>query len=146
MQARVTTQITIAASPAEVFAYLIDLKRHFLWNPHLHSITPQVLLTPGLTYKSSSLLLGVKVSGLNRVTKLVKERELELENDTGALHYRVNYLLRRRHNTTLLICATRVSGESQAFAFATPVLKLLARRELQADLQALKIAVEQQLH
>ena len=145
MQARVTTQVTILARPADVFAYLIDLKRHFLWNPHLQSVSPQVLLKPGLKYKSSSLLMGVKVSGVNRVAKLIKERELEIENDTGTLHYRVNYRLRPELDRTLLTCDTQVSGQNEAFAFAAPVLKMLARRELQADLQALKIAVEQHI-
>ncbi len=91
------------------------------------------------------MLLGVKISGKNKVTKFVQGKELELENSTGILQYRVNYRLQASHRKTVLYCTTSVSSSGTAFAFATPVLKLLARRELQSDLQALKIAVEQHL-
>jgi hypothetical protein len=43
------------------------------------------------------------------------------------------------------VCATTVSSDNKAFAFAAPVLKALARRELQTDMQALKLAVEHHL-
>lgn len=145
MQVRVTTQVTIIAQPTDVFAYLADLKRHFLWNPHLQSVSSSSFLQPGFTYKSSSLLLGIRVSGVNRVVKILPERRLEIENSTGTLRYKVSYELRRRQDKTRVTCTTQVVTDSQAFAFTAPVLKILARRELQADLQALKIAVEQRL-
>ena len=145
MKARLVTQIAINATSADVFRYLSNLKYHYLWNPHLRSISKTTNLEQGMAYQSSSLLLGVRVRGNNVVTKLLPNKELELENKTGALQYKVNYQLRSAKEKTLLTCTTTVFSESNAFAFTTPVLKLLARRELQTDLQALKISVEKQL-
>jgi uncharacterized protein YndB with AHSA1/START domain len=145
MEVRVVAKVTIAADRPSVFKYLTNLKYHFLWNPHLQSITRLKRLKPGATYESTSLLLGIRVQGTNRVAKFVPDREVELENNTGALHYQVNYQLTGIPRKTLLTCTTTVSSQSQAFAFTKPVLRLLARRELQSDLQALKIAVEQGL-
>lgn len=145
MEARVVARISIEASPAEIFTYLTNLKYHFLWNPHLRSVKPITILKLGVKYNSSSWLLGVKVHGTNVVTKLTPNKEIELKNSTGALSYLVNYQLRVDQKRTFVFCRTIVASDSQAFAFTTPLLKLLARRELQSDLQALKIAVEQKL-
>ncbi len=35
MKVHVVAQITIAASGTEIFAYLANLKYHYLWNPQL---------------------------------------------------------------------------------------------------------------
>lgn len=146
MKANLVAQVAIAAKPTAIFNYLTDLKYHHLWNPHLLSISPQISLKRGVSYQTTSLLLGVKVSGKNAVTKFTSNRELEIQNNTGALQYQVNYkLLSGEDHKTLVSCTTSIASKSEAFAFASPVLKLLARRELQADLQALKIAVEQHL-
>ncbi len=145
MKVRVIAKITISANRSEVFKYLSNLKYHFLWNPHLRSITPQCNVKLGTTYESASLLLGVRIKALNIVTKLLQDKELELHNKTGTIQYAVNYKLQEINKKTKLICITSVSSENEAFAFTEPVLKLLARRELQSDLKALKIAVEQRL-
>lgn len=145
MKAKVVTKVTIASDKTAVFKYLKDLRLHFLWNPHLESLKPLATLKLGAEYDSVGLMLGKKLYTHNTVKKFVPDQELELENHTGMVHYRVNYSLQTQADKTILTCNTVVSSESKAFAFAKPVLELLARRELQADLQALKIAVEQKL-
>ena len=145
MKANVVSRITIAASRAETFRYLADLKYLHLWNPHLRSVSPINKIKLGSRYKSLSVVLGVDVRGDNRVTKFIGGKELEIENSTGTLHYLVNYKLLNDRGRTKLVCSTAVSAKGDAFAFVAPVLKLLARRELQSDLQALKIVVEQGL-
>jgi hypothetical protein len=145
MKTLITSKITIAAAPAKTFRYLADLKCHQLWNPHLISIAPLMSLRLGVEYKTVSILLGVEVKGTNAVTKFKVNEELELSNTTGLLQYVVRYRLQSRGQKTLLNCTTVVSSKSNAFAFAAPILEILARRELQTDLSALKIAVEQRL-
>jgi hypothetical protein len=124
---------------------LTDLKRHYLWNPPLQSISSTDRLHLGSVYQTTSLVLGVRISSSNLVTKLSPSKELEIENNTGTVHYRVHFQLRDKGESTLVTCSTTVSSDSGAFAFTAPILKLLARRELQTDMQALKIAVENQL-
>src|SRR5579862_6999072 len=96
----VLAQITITARPSEVFKYMVNLKHHFLWNPHLQEISPIKKLKQGGSYKSSSIVLGVKVHGINCVTKLVPDQELQIENQTGLIHYTVNYKLTAQSQKT----------------------------------------------
>jgi len=145
MNTRVTTRVTINATAPRVFDYLAELQYHYLWNPHTETIHPLIRLKHGFEYKATSLLLGMKIRSTNRVTTFVNNKELEIENSTGLLHYNVNYSLSTSGDKTIVRCNILVSADSEAFAFAKPVLKMLARRELQADLQALKLAVEQQI-
>lgn len=145
MKAQVLTKVTISASSAEVFKYLKDLDYHYLWNPALRNLEPVIKLAKGSVYNSTSLVLGIEIKATNTVTKYTENKELELENTTGMVHYIVNYRLNSSKHKTILSCSIVVDSDKKAFAFTKPILELLARRELQADLQALKIAVEQKL-
>lgn len=145
MTTKVVSRITINAKPQEVFKYLADSSYHFLWNPHLQTMSPSGKLKLGSKYKTTSWLLGLRVHGNNKVTLFDPNKELQIENSAGSLNYRVNYQLFPEGKTTRLVCTTEVTAVSQAFAFTAPVLRLLARRELQSDLKALKIAAENRL-
>ena len=145
MKVSLVAQISIAESQVEVFRYLTDLKYHFLWNPHLQSISSRAVLKLGSSYKTTSFILGMKFHGTNKVVKLDPLKELELENKTGALKYNVHYQLHLRSRITVVRCKTTVESQKEAFVFTAPVLKMLARHELQSDLRSLKIAVEQHL-
>ncbi len=122
--------------------YLKEVKSHPLWNPHLNSVSPQRTLKLGSTYTSESTLLGIKVTAINTVTKFSKDRELEVKNDTGILHYTANYKLTPKGDHTLVICFTEVMSDKDAFMLAAPMLKMLARREIQTDLHLLRKVVE----
>jgi carbon monoxide dehydrogenase subunit G len=145
MQTQVVTQINIDAKPAAVFEYLTNLKLHHLWNPQVQSISSQGRLALGSEYETRSIVLGVRLKSKNVVTACVKPKELEITNDTGIVKYRARFALKTAGKRTVVSCTTEVSADGEAFAFAKPIMKLLARRELQADMQALKIAVEHQL-
>lgn len=142
MKASVAARLTITASPAEVFMFLKEVKCHPLWNTHLNSVSPHRPLKLGSTYTTESTLLGIKVTSLNTVTKFSKNRELEVKNDAGILHYTANYKLTPRGNNTLVTCFTEVMSDKDAFMLAAPMLKMLARREIQADLHLLRAVVE----
>ena len=134
--------MTIAAPPAAVFKYLTNLAYHYLWNPQIQYISDDGALHLGSTYQTTSLVLGVKLNSTNLVTKFIPSKEVEIENNTGTVHYCANFRLRPRHKQTIVTCHTIVSADSAAFAFAGPIMRRLARRELQTDMQALKLAVE----
>jgi hypothetical protein len=145
MQARIATKININASPSEVFKYLAHLKYHHLWNPQVQSIIPIKSLALGSEYKTTSTVLGVKLTSKNIVTKFTKFKELEITNNIGLVKYEANFKLQDKTKCTIITCTTTVTSDNDAFAFAKPILKLLARRELQNDMQALKLAVEHSL-
>lgn len=145
MKTRVVTKVTIEAPATRVFTYLSDLKYHHLWNPQVLRISQHGKLKLDSSFTSISLLLGVKVESENVVTKFVSPKVLEIQNSTGMVQYTANFQLFQADKTTLVVLATDVSTHSNAFAFAPPLLKILAKRELQTDMQALKIAVEHKL-
>jgi carbon monoxide dehydrogenase subunit G len=142
MSVRVVTRITVAAPPTAVFSYLSNLEYHRLWNPQVQSFSASGILERGSSYETTSLLFGITIRSRNKVTKCRPPHQLTIENDTGQIHYKADFQLLADADKTVVVCTTDVSAESKSFAFAKPVMKLLARRELQTDLQALKIAVE----
>ncbi len=146
MKTSVSTQITIKKSNHKVFTYLTDLHYVHLWNPQLRKVSDKKILKLGSSYTSESEILGVKISAINVITKFHEGNELQIENETGTVAYIANFKLKSvSPDETTVMLSTTVSSSSKAFAFTLPVLKVLARRELQTDLQALKIAVEHEL-
>ena len=144
-EVQVVTRVTINASPKAVFKYMRDLKYHYLWNPHIESLKPLQTLKKGAQYTAKSIVFGRRLETPNTVTVFIENKELEVENVTGMIRYRVNYSLLPTDTSTVVRCDIEVTAESDAFAFAKPVLRLMTRRELQSDLQALKVAVEEKL-
>lgn len=87
MTVSIVTRVTIKSSPKEVFKYLSNTKYHFLWNPHLQTLTPVQKLKKGSRYKTTILLLGVRVDGHNEVSRLELNKELEIRNSSGMIKY-----------------------------------------------------------
>lgn len=146
MRARVKTSIIINASPSAIFTYLANTKLHYVWNSHLREVKPLTRLHAGMRYETTNVLFKVRVRAMNIVSKFVEDREIEITNQTGTLDYRAHYRLHpKAADQTEVTCITVVESKGKAFYFARPMMEELARRELKADLAALKRAVEQQL-
>ncbi len=146
MIVRVKASIKIKKTPAEIFTYLKDLNYHYLWNPTLQNVQPISMLKKGTAYETTSLILGVKVHGKNIVTVFIPNKELEIENNIGTIRYKVSYLLTGSRDETQIVCHTTINNEHKGFAFSAHVLKLLIKRELHSDLEALRLAAEQSLN
>ncbi len=144
-KATVVSTIQIDADPDDIFKYLSHLKYHTLWNPHLRKISANHRLKLGSTYNTESLILNIRLPARNTVTKFSESNELEIENTIGTLRWKINFKLKPNGGTVLVICSGEVSAERKSFVFTAPILKQLARREMQTDLQSLKIAVEHNL-
>lgn len=142
MQATIVSRIRIAADQGSVFEYLSNLKLHTLWNPHLRRVSSSRKLRLGSTYKTDSMVLNIKLPAINKVTKFDNPSEIEFTNKTGTFHWRVNYRTTPKNGELLVVCTTTVSTDSKAYVFTIPILKRLARYELQSDMRALKVAVE----
>lgn len=138
----VVTRITIAAKPRDIFTYLTDLRYYYLWNPQMLSISPTKPLRLGMTYSTVILILGVQVKSTHEVTKLAAPKMLELQSKAGMIKHRTSFRLTAKGKKTQLVCKTIVFADSTAFAFAKPILRLLAQHDLKTDMEALKLAVE----
>lgn len=123
-----------------------ELKYHYLWNPHIQKITPITSLSRGLVYKSESILLGVRVKGVNKVIKVIENEEIQLENKAGTIKYQVKYYLSKyQKDKTKLLYTITLNTDNKIFAYSAEIIKILAKQELRSDMQALKIASENRL-
>lgn len=145
MKATIVTKVSIGAQPDLVFEYLTILKYYYLWNPQIRKLSSKKQLQLGSTFNATSMVLGIKIDSHNVVTKYVPSKLFELQNNIGTVHYVANFRLKRIENKTVVVLKTTVSTNSKAFVFTIPLLKQLSRRELQTDMQSLKIAVEHKL-
>ena len=137
------SSVLIKASPEEVFSYIKDLKYHYLWNPRLRNLSSTDELKLGSSYESESVFIrDIKIVTKNEVTKYVPNKQIGLRNRYGMITYDAEINLRRRGRLTNVSCTIDILTSSQAFGLTLPVLKQLAKRELQYDLDSLKIAVE----
>lgn len=145
MKATVTHRVTVKASPKQVFRYLRDPTKHPLWNPHLQSVSTSAPLKKGSAYTSVSFLLGVSVESKNIVSDYLEGKMLVVNGSEGPLDYRIEYQLVPERDATHVTCITTVSSSVRAFMYTRPVFKILAQREIRADLRSLKKVVEQKL-
>lgn len=145
MQATVVSRIHITADQQVVFEYLSNPKLHSLWNPHLRRITAKKKLQLGSTYTTDSMVLNIKLPAKIVVTKYDEPCEIEFTNNSGTFRWRVNYRAKPNGGESLVVCTTTVTTDSKAHIFTIPVMKRLARHELQADMRALKIAAEHRM-
>lgn len=137
------TSININAQPEDVFEYIKNLKYHYYWNPSLRMLSHEGELEEGMSYETESVVLkDIVVKSRNHVTKLVPNKEIDVANSMGTVKYESSITLANRSHATLVVCRIDVLTESKVFGLTLPVLKQLAKKELQTDLQALKFAVE----
>lgn len=139
---RVNVQVNIQAPVADVFAFLIDLDRHQLWNTGLLEVGKTGLLREGMAYATVSSLMGRTFQGRNKVTALAKDQRLTIENQSGPVSYTVTYELGGEDEMTRLTCRCDISGQMSFFNLAAPLLEYLAQSRLEADLKMLKVLVE----
>ena len=145
MKATFITKVRIAADQQLVFEYLTDLKYHCLWNPQTRSISSKSKLQLNSRFKTTIIVLGIKIRATNLVTKFHAPSVFEIENTTGTVHYVASFRLRPSFGKTLVTSTTTVFTDSKAFVFTVPIMKRLARQELKTDMQSLKVAVENRL-
>jgi len=149
----VTTKITseskiiIKASPREVYKYLSHLKYYYLWNSSLRYLSYEGPLKKGVSFDSENIILHKNViKGHNIVTAIEPNKKIETENKIGMIKYKQMFQLKEQANSTQVTTKIVVLTPAQTFGLTTPILKILANRELKTDLQALKIVVENKLH
>lgn len=81
----------------------------------------------------------------NTVTSFVPPKELAIENSMGNIHYIAKFRFAPQQGKTSVRLSVSLSTKSKMYVFTKPVLTQLALRELRTDLQALKIAIENNL-
>jgi hypothetical protein len=139
-------KVSIKAEPSEVYFYLSHLKYHYLWNPSMRHLSSEGELTLGMSYEAKSKLLGgITVSSRNKVTELVPNKKLRLQNRLGNIKYDAEFTLAKRRSRTIVTCNIIIDTKAQILGMTLPVLKQLGNRELQSDLYYLKLAVENKM-
>lgn len=145
MRTSITTHTSIKASPAQVFAYLSNLKLHYLWNPQIVSISSHRQLKLGSKYMTESRLLGLTITATNSVTKFNPPTEIMIENTTGSVQYQVHFVLEPLGDETDVNLSISLTTNIPALLVSGSILRRFARHEIKSDLYSLKIAVESHL-
>lgn len=141
------SKITIKAPPEEVYKYLKHLKYYYLWNSSLRYLSYEGPLKKGISYDSENIIFNKNViKAHNIVTAIEPNKKIETENKLGMIKYKQTIKLKEQTKNTQVISKIVVLTPAQTFGLTTPVLKILADKELKTDLQTLKIVVENKLH
>jgi len=139
--------IVIKAPASEVFKYLADLHYHYLWNPNLRDIVNPRILSLGDTYQTKTIIFNKNViESSNVIYQFKTNKIIAMENKLGLVKYKCIFTLNEDKGTTKVTTRIDIITETKLFGLTATVLKRLANNELQSDLAALKIAVENKLH
>jgi uncharacterized protein YndB with AHSA1/START domain len=140
---RFEQEVVIARPPADVFAYLTDLRNLPEWQGSVVEIRPDEPgpLREGARFTEVRRVAGKRIESRLEVETLVPERELALRVASGPVPGTVRHLLEAAGDATRLRVLGELAGGGLR-GLAGPLLERAARREAQADLRRLKQVLE----
>ena len=141
--ARFEREIEIACPPADVFAYLADLRNLPEWQGSVEEIVPDEdgPLREGAGFTEVRRVAGKRLESRLEVERLDDGRELTLRVVSGPVPGRVQHLLEPVDDGTRLRLVGELAGGGLR-GLAGPLLERAAKREADADLRRLKSVLE----
>jgi uncharacterized membrane protein len=136
-------EIAIARPPAEVFAYLADLRHLPEWQGSVEEVRPEddAPLRRGARFTEVRKVAGRRVESTLEVEAHDPDRELTVRVVSGPVRGSIRHLLEPSGDgTQLRIVGTLAGGGLRGLA--GPLLERAARREAAADLRRLKQLLE----
>ena len=136
-------EIVVARPPADVFAYLADLRNLPTWQSSLVEVRPHDDSADGTGSRFTEVrsVAGRRIESTAEVAAYEPERELTLRVVSGPFPATVRHLLAPAPEGTRL----RVEFEVQVkgmLAFAGGMIERQARRQAERDLEQLRQALE----
>jgi uncharacterized protein YndB with AHSA1/START domain len=136
-------EIVIARPPAEVFAYLADLRHLPEWQGSVEEVRPagDAPLRQGARFAEVRRVAGRRVESTLEVETHDPGRELTVRVVSGPVRGSIRHLFEETGDgTRLRIVGTLAGGGLRGLA--GPLLERAARREAEADLRRLKQLLE----
>lgn len=140
---RFEQEIEIACAPAEVFAYLAELRHLPEWQGSVQEIEPEDdgPLREGARFTEVRRVAGRRIESTLEVETLAPDRELTLRVVSGPVRATIRHVLEPAGEGTRLQVVGELAGGGLR-GLAGPLLERAARREGQADLRRLKQVLE----
>lgn len=140
---RVEESITIDRPVEEVFTYLSNIERQPEWVSSLQgsSKESQEPTAVGTRYRQQSKILGRKIDLNNEITAFEPPQVYEFHSTSGPMQMTMRFTMTAEGTGTHVLQV--VEGESGGFfKLADPLLARTLRKQLEADLETLKVMLE----
>jgi uncharacterized protein YndB with AHSA1/START domain len=137
---RIEHEVTIARTPADVFAYLTDMQNLPQWQATaLEGRLESERMGQGARGIEVRKVLGQRMESTLEVTEYEPDRRFDAEIVSGPVTFRVSHELEPENGGTRLRFV--LEGEPGA-VFEQPDLERQVRRQVQDDFRTLKILLE----
>jgi len=140
----VVAQQAIRRPAAEVFDFIADMANNTQWQKGMRSCawTSDPPVRVGSTYDQEASFLGKKIVSSFEVTGFVPGERIRITSTSGPMPIDV---MREVDPVTDNVCLVEavVRGDATGlFRIATPIIKLMVRRSVNADYRRLKALLE----
>lgn len=140
----VATQQTVRRSASDVFDFIADMSNNPQWQKGMQSCvwTSEPPLRFGSTYDQKAKFLGKKIVSSFEVTEFVPGEHIRIATTSGSMPIDVS---RTVDPVTDHVCVVEaiVRGDATGlFRLATPLMKVLVGRSVNADYKRLKTLLE----
>lgn len=138
-----TIPVEFPCSVREVYAAMCDLSSYPVWNNGMTAISHAGQLREGLQYEATSTLPGgLSSSSGIKVTRMVANEEIVLENFAGLIAYQVTYQFRelgaRRCEVT---CLLKFEFRNYVLNLARSAIEGMAEARMRGDLETLRAMI-----
>ena len=140
----VTAQQAIRRPAAEVFDYLADMSNNPKWQKGMQSCvwTSDPPLKLGSTYDQEASFLGKKIVSSFEVTEFIAGEHIRIVTTAGSMPIDVTRTVDPVTDNVCLVEAVVRGDASGLFRLATPLMKVMVRRSVNADYKRLKVLLE----
>lgn len=140
-----TISVTLPLPAEELFRELTTLDNYPMWNSGMISISKKGPMHEGMLYETESVVVGQRIKSLVEVKRLVKNQEIELINNTGAITYWALFRLHEAGSGETEVAFTiRFEFKSFILNLAKQTIEATAAQRIKNDLKLLGILMTKQ--
>ena len=140
----ITATTTISRSADEVFTYLADMGNNPEWQKGMQSCewTSDGSIDVGSTYDQVAGFLGKEIRTSFEVTEFEPGTKIRIKSTSGPLPLDITRSVHALDESTCEVRAVIRGDSSGLFKVATPIMKRMVNRNVQADYRRLKSLLE----
>ncbi len=125
--------------PDVVYRNIIDLENIHVWNAGMMAVEGPSVMKEGLIYTAKSVSTGQMSISTMTVTKLVPNKQIDLQNDSGLIVYNASICLEPLNgDSTRVWCAMDFSLASNVLEDARSVVEEMAKARILGNWEVLK--------
>ncbi|HEX3081937.1 MAG TPA: SRPBCC family protein [Candidatus Saccharimonadia bacterium] len=135
-----TVPVEFNCSQHTVYTALCDLGRYPQWNSGMTGISHHGPMTVGLTYTTTTAVMGRVNETRIKVLHLVPNESIVLESEAGLIAFHAEFRLTKLGPSSCSVtCDLRFEFSNLLFQLARPVVQALTETRIRSDLEALRV-------